>query len=468
MTNARAATYARISLDRTGEAAGVERQRDDCTALVEQRGWTLAATFTDNSISAKGTRKRPGFESLLTAVERDEVDVIVAWAWDRLSRNRRDEVALIDACRQHHVSVALVRGAGDLDMSSAAGRFVAETLAGLGRMENDQKSERQCRALQQRAAQGLPWGPVAAFGYAVDRVTVVEDEAALIRAAYSAVLTGKACRSIAREWNAAGVPTRTDGPWSGSAVRRVLINPRYMGTRATTVGCGNRRDLREVKADAWDAVVSEDTWRAVHAILTDPGRTTTTTRVRVHLLAGLARCGVEGCGASVRSYTHSRGWPAYSCATSRHLVRKAAPVEDLVERAIIARLSRPDARDLLVDDDRPDAAALREQALALRARIAATRAAFIDDDTMTPEALREVLSGLQRRLAEAEEAMQSTTRAPVLADLVTADDVRATWDGLGLDRRRAVVDTLITVTILPTTRKGPGFDPESVRIDWRS
>ena len=97
----------------------------------------------------------------------------------------------------------------------------------------------------------------------------------------------------------------------------------------------------------------------MHAILTYAGRTTTISRVRVHLLAGLARCRVEGCGASVRSYTHSRGWPAYSCSTSLHLVRKAAPVLYLFYIAIIARLSRPDARDLLVDDDQPDAASLR-------------------------------------------------------------------------------------------------------------
>ncbi|HEX7461240.1 MAG TPA: hypothetical protein VF317_03615 [Dermatophilaceae bacterium] len=60
-----------------------------------------------------------------------------------------------------------------------------------------------------------------------------------------------------------------------------------------------------------------------------------------------------------------------------------------------------------------------------------------------------------------------TTRAPVLADLVTVSDLGAAWDALSLAKRRAVVDVLITVTILPTGRGGRAFRPESVRIEWK-
>lgn len=457
----RAAVYTRISLDKTGEGAGVERQREDCTALVEGRGWYLAGTFEDNSISAAGKRSRPGFEALLSAVARRELDVVVAWAWDRLSRNRRDEVRLIEACKAHGVSVALVRGTGDLDMSSAVGRAVAEILATIGRMENEQRAERQRRALDQRAAKGLPWGPTPAFGYGSDRVSIVEAEGTLIRAAYGAVLRGASCRSIATAWNAAGVSTRTGGQWSGSAVRRVLMNPRYMGVRAVSTG-KHRHGFREVGPAAWPGLVDEDTWRGVQAVLAHPSRTTTAVRVRVHLLSGLARCG--HCGAPVRSYTHARGWPAYSCPTSRAIVRKASPCDDLVGAFVIARLSRPDARELLDDDDRPDVGELRGKAAALRARIEATRDEFVAGDLMTPGQLREVLSGLQARLAEVEQAMASPSRAPVLSGLVGVPDVAARWAALSVERRRAVIGVLMTVTILPTGR-GPGFRPESIRIE---
>jgi hypothetical protein len=39
------------------------------------------------------------------------------------------------------------------------------------------------------------------------------------------------------------------------------------------------------------------------------------------------------------------------------------------------------------------------------------------------------------------------------------------WAGLDIGRRRAVLDCLMTVTVLPITRPGPGFDPDTVRIE---
>jgi DNA invertase Pin-like site-specific DNA recombinase len=180
----RAAIYTRISLDQTGEGAGVERQAEDCRKLIEQREWSAVAAHSDNSISAAGKRRRPGFDALLGQVERGELDVIVAWAWDRLSRNRRDEVRLIEACKEHAVSVTLVRGAGDLDMSSAVGRGIAEIMATLGRLENEQKSERQRRALKQLAEQGRPWGSRRPFGYQVGGMELEPAEGALLREAY--------------------------------------------------------------------------------------------------------------------------------------------------------------------------------------------------------------------------------------------------------------------------------------------
>ncbi len=49
----RAAIYARISDDRTSDAAGVTRQEQDCRALALSRGWTVVDLFVDNDISAK-------------------------------------------------------------------------------------------------------------------------------------------------------------------------------------------------------------------------------------------------------------------------------------------------------------------------------------------------------------------------------------------------------------------------------
>jgi site-specific DNA recombinase len=56
----------------------------------------------------------------------------------------------------------------------------------------------------------------------------------------------------------------------------------------------------------------------------------------------------------------------------------------------------------------------------------------------------------------------------VLGGLVGVDDVRAVWDGLELDRRRAVIDALMTITLDSPGRGARVFDPDTVQIEWKA
>ncbi len=62
--------------------------------------------------------------------------------------------------------------------------------------------------------------------------------------------------------------------------------------------------------------------------------------------------------------------------------------------------------------------------------------------------------------------MANAGRVSVLGDLVTAYDVKAVWHDIGLDRRRAVIDALMTVTLLSPGRGARTFRPETVHIEW--
>ena len=81
----RALLYARISFDRAGQAAGVQRQLHDLRALAEQRGYKVVEEVTDNDISAYA--HRPGFDQLWKLVRSGAVDhtadVIGTRKWSR-------------------------------------------------------------------------------------------------------------------------------------------------------------------------------------------------------------------------------------------------------------------------------------------------------------------------------------------------------------------------------------------------
>ncbi|MDP9459224.1 MAG: recombinase family protein, partial [Actinomycetota bacterium] len=72
------------------------------------------------------------------------------------------------------------------------------------------------------------------------------------------------------------------------------------------------------------------------------------------------------------------------------------------------------------------------------------------------------------RLEVIEQEMAAAGGVSVLGDLITAEDVQAAWDRLDLDRRRAVVEALMAITLLPPGRGNRVFRPETVQIEWRT
>ncbi len=391
----------------------------------------------------------------MRALENGDADAVIAWALDRLTRNRRDTLRLVETCEKARATVALVRGS-DLDMATPSGRLVADLLAATARSEIDVKSDRQKRALAQAARAGKPATGLRPFGYDDDRVTIRPREAKLIRLGYERILAGGSLRGVAREWNAAGATTSHGGIWRPDSVRDVLLRGRNAGLR--------EYHGEVVATGTWKPIVAEETWRSVVAILTDPARRNTPETRRKWLLSGLALC---HCGATVNTGRTQQGRRTYKCSARRHLSRDAEPIDDLVIRLVVARLARPDAADLLVDDERPNVDELRTKAQTLRARLDELAGLFAAG-AVTGSQLAAGTERLRAELADVERSMVHATRADILGVLVRAGDPGKVWDSLDVDRKRAVIDVLMTATLLPPGRGSRRFDPETVEIVWRS
>lgn len=436
------------------------RQKEDCLKRAKERGWDVAEVLVDNDISASGKRKRPGFEAMLQAVESGGVQVVVAWDLTRLQRNRRDEVRLYELCQRKGAQLSLVNGA-DLDFSTAAGRYVADSLGSVARLEIEMKSDRQQRAQIQAAEQGRRVGGRRPFGYEADGMTVRPDEAAAVAAAYDSVLFGVSLREVARSWNSQGFttgqarwkPGHEGEPslWRPDSVRAVLRNPRNIAKRV---------HKGQIVADAqWPAIVTEERFEAVASMLKNRARTAQPSGRQ--LLSGLALCGV--CGATV----HAGGAPRpgvrnYRCSASTgHFSRRAEPVEGYIESLIVGVLSRPDAVRLLEDDTRPDSKALRTEAMGIRERLDALAVDFAED-TITASQMRAGTARLRTRLGEIDAALADAGRVDVLGPLIGSGKVQDVWDSLTTSRKRAVLETLMTVVIFPPGRGVRNFDPASV------
>jgi site-specific DNA recombinase len=468
----RSAIYVRQSSDRAGDELGIGRQRNDCRQLIAARGWQVAGEYVDNDVSATSRKPRPAFTRLLDDVRTGSVQIIVARDVDRLARRLSDLETVLEHCRAAGARVVTAREG--VDTGTDAGRLVARILGSVAQGEAERKSRRQTDAQAQAAAQGRRVGGRRPFGYEQDGCTIVPEEAAAIRDGYADLLSGLPLAAIARDWNARGLARpQTLAPWGHDSVALVLRNARHAGLRryipaAERAKPGRRRpDEGIVGPASWPALVGEETWRAAVDLLGDPSRRRGTPGAR-QLLTGLARCGV--CGELVHGGGASHGKPIYRCRSGRHVSRLAAPVDEYIGALVIARLSRADARDLLTAPDiaRPDVPALREEAMALRARLDTVAAEFADDPAITPGQLRTITTRLRDRLAEVETELADAGRVDTLSPLLDADEPGKAWDAMGTERRRAVIDTLFTeVRLLLPGRGTRTFRPETVEVHWR-
>lgn len=448
----RAAIYVRISKDQTGEAAGVTRQEEDCRALAARLGATVTAVYSDNDISAYTGAPRPGYRALLDRIAAGGVDVVLVWHVDRLYRRMpelEEYITVSQGAPTHAVH------SGMLDLSTPSGRMVARQLGAVAQYESEQKAERQRRANRQRAEQGRHFGTRRPIGFEVDGVTVREVEAQAIRGAFGWVLDGVPLREIARRWNALGLRTPQAGnEWTGDVVSLVLRRPRLAGMRQYRGQIMTDASGAPVPTE-WPALVDRETWQAVQARLTDPARRRPPASQQ--LLSGVAVC--DECGATIQSGGRRNGVRRYRCrAMGGHVYRSAPPVDEVVELAMIERLSRPDAADLLAPPA-ADTAAVRAELAELAQRSDALAEAYAEGVVSLSQ-----LKAANERAAGRRAALEARLPVPVspaLAALVGAVDVGAEWRGMGVDARRMVIDSLATVRLVPPGTK------EHAYLDWR-
>lgn len=453
-------SYERISEDKTGQAAGVERQHQDNTLLARAKGQKIERRYVDNDISALDeTKTRPEFERLVSDVKAGRVSMIIVWHLDRLAVRVSDLARLLAAAKPHQVTIAAVHGVS-IDLSDPTGVAVATILVAIAEMERRHKGIRQGAANRQRAENGRVGWSRRPFGYARDengRIVVVEHEAAEFVHMVRRALDGWTLASIVADLNERGVRNSIGGRWSVTPLRRLLLNPRH-AARAVSNG-------KDYGPGDWKPIIDEATHERLIHLLRDPRRQTAPSTRTKHLLSGLIWCG--RCGermfASPYQPKHGQPYMIYRCAAGKgHLVRKMAPVDHIVTEVILARLERPDAAALFAPD--VDLDRLRNRAVDLRDRRDGI-AAMLADGLISREAADRAARGLTAELVGVEREIESATGTGPLSPLASAEDIRAEWDRLDLAGKRAIIDTLVSITMLPAGKGVKLPDPEGLDLD---
>jgi hypothetical protein len=361
---------------------------------------------------------------------------------------------------------------GEIDLATPQGRLTARIKGSVAKHESEQLGRRIRRKMVERAEAGQPHGRIA-YGWRREQVyddqgrrlgskdVLHPEQAEVVRSAAKSVLAGESLRSLCADLNTRGVPTLNGVPWTTTSLRGVLLRERNAGLRIHQGQVVGRGD--------WEPLFDEDTHRRLVAVLTDPARRTSPPSSAVkYLLSGLARCSV--CKGQMRVLTagnDGRKSDSYVCQTKYCTRRSREGLDDLVVKIVTGRLAQPDAAAALARTDGAEVQQAVDKAEAIRARLDLAADSYADG-AIDARQLARITGKLRPELEQAEQIARAASTAPDLLDLARPD-IAARWESLPLARKRAVIDLLVDVEVLPSTKHGGhnAFDPESVRITWK-
>lgn len=457
----RVGVYARISEDRDGQQTATARQMGDCREFAERRGWEVVDVFEDVDISAFDTKaKRPEFLRMLEALRTGEIDGVVVWKLDRLSRQQRDLVRVTEACEPHKAFLAsVVEG---INTAESIGQFVAELLVAQARMESANTSIRQRRKAREQKQQGLPpSNGRRCFGYDRKYAMLIEDEAALIREARDRVLAGEGLRSICYDWQSRDIRTTGGNPWRTQFLLRLLLSPTLSAQRELD---------GQLYPGTWTPIVTPDDTRRLREILSARGGRKRP--ARVGLVTGHIRC--ERCGERMYTSRRNDGSRRYTCNKTPgtkacgKMTVLAEPLEELVAEIVFAAVDDASLRSQIEarsgdDDGLLPAIRKDEEALEVLAKD------YYADSLVSREEFMAARSVLNERLEVNRAKLAKRTSSGAVGHFLGHGELlREAWAKGSFDWRRSIVGALLVhVEIAPGKPGRLPFDPQRVRPVWK-
>lgn len=236
MASSKVALYIRVSSKEQVEGYSIgeqeERLRNYCKAML----WDIHKVYIDPGYSG-GNTDRPGLQSLIKDVKAGEIDKVLVYKLDRLSRSQLDTLYLIEKVFLAN-NTDFVSMNENFDTSTAFGRAMIGILAVFAQLEREQIKERMGMGKDARAREGK-WGGGSSepVGYdynpADEQLYINEYEAMQIHELVDLFLKGTPLRTIETLFLEKGYTIKGKSgrisTWDTSRMRYALRNKIYLG-----------------------------------------------------------------------------------------------------------------------------------------------------------------------------------------------------------------------------------------------
>jgi site-specific DNA recombinase len=380
-----AAIYARVSSDRQKEEGTIASQREALLEHARAQGLLVPPEWVFEDEGYSGTvLARPALERLRDLVAEGQIETVLVYAPDRLSRKYAYQVLLIEEFMRHGAQTLFVKSP---PAQTPEDHLLLQFQGMIAEYERAQIAERTRRGRRHRAKEGLVNVLSAApYGYRYVKKTehsaayfvVEENQAEVVRKIFE--LYTQECWSMAaivHYLNEQKIPTRFGKAlWREATLWGMLRNPAYQGkaaygktqncpsqkiTRPTRLrgGFSRRGSGKAVDPSQWieitvPALVSAETFALAQERLAQNGQLSLRSTKEPSLLQGLLVC--QQCGYSLYRSSSRKGAQRrlyYRCGGADHRERLQGPacscrmiplnyLDDLVWCQILELLRSPE------------------------------------------------------------------------------------------------------------------------------
>jgi site-specific DNA recombinase len=214
--------YVRVSTAGQEDNTSLDAQKERILSYSQYKGYELIELVEEVG-SGKSADTRPKFQEALAMLRDGRADGLVVCKLDRLGRNVRDILQLVDEVFQPFDKALMILDS-ELDTSTPTGRMMLTVLSAMAEMERGLITERTQGGRKAKAAEGGFAFGSPEFGKQSIGGELVPNEAeqAAIEIIRKHRRAGKSPYAIADYLNAQGILSKRGGQWHHSTVRNVL------------------------------------------------------------------------------------------------------------------------------------------------------------------------------------------------------------------------------------------------------
>ena len=227
----RVAAYCRVSTDMEDQLHSLSAQIKYFTEYISNHeDYDLIEVYYDEGITGTSTKKRDGFNRMISDCEAGKIDLILTKEVSRFARNTIDTLSYTRKLKALNINILFMNDG--IDTRDKDSELRLTIMASLAQEESRKISERVKWGVRRRMENGVVFGNGRVYGYKIvdGKLEIVPEEAEVVKRIFHMYLyENKGTTKIAQELNAAKIPTLNGRLWSAPTLLGMLKNEKYIG-----------------------------------------------------------------------------------------------------------------------------------------------------------------------------------------------------------------------------------------------